>query len=158
MSRKQLIKIERPALDLSKLHFKSERNGILILGTWLFTDQRWRPCMVLLHANRPIQRGRTIPVVIPLSEAWRWAMHGEVGDPAHCVAQIIEWTHHGYLPGNPASKKDHMRIMDAIDSRLPDLIAMPPRPKGETVAIGEATMINAKTGEVIDQREVRNDV
>lgn len=161
MSRMQHFRHETPTLDLNKVQFESTKNGIRIVGTWgykIVEGKKWEPCLALLHAGRPIKSSMTIPVVIPLNEAWRWALHGEVGDPAHCVASICDWLCDGLLPGDPANKADYTRIMDAINSRLPDLIAMPPRPKGETMAIGEARKLDAKTGLVIEEREIRIDV
>lgn len=150
--------IEPFAIDLAKRQFEAVHKGILVIGTWLRTGTRdWEPCMVLVHAHRPIRRGRTVPVVIKLSDAWRWAMHGEVGDPAHCVGAIIQWLHHGYLPGNPASKADLLIVMEAINSRLPDLIAMPPRPVGDLETVAEMTVKNRETGEIIEEREVKRD-
>lgn len=84
-------------------------------------------------------------------------MHGEVGDPAHCVARIIEWTHDGLLPGSPTSKPDHITIMEAINSRLPDLIAMPPRPPGDVETVADMIVMNHITGEIIEEREVKRD-
>lgn len=157
----RLIKptILAPALDLTKRQFEATHKGILVIGTWFRAEGQngWEPCMVLLHAFRPIRSGRTIPVVIKLRDAWRWAMHGDVGDPAHCVASIIEWLHYGYLPGNPASKADHLIVMEAINSRLPDLITMPPRPVGDKVTVADMVIKNRETGEIIEEREAARD-
>lgn len=152
-------KVVAPALDLSKRHFEARHKGILVIGSW-FRDESgssWEPCMVLLHAYRPIRPGRTVPVIIKLRDAWRWAMHGDVGDPAHCVKSIVEWLHYGYLPGNPASKADHIAVMEAIDSRLRDLITMPPRPVGDKETVADMVIKNRMTGEVVEEREVKRD-
>lgn len=161
MSRKRAPSLTPPALDLNKVHFEGIINGILVLGSWVRrkgAGVKYEPCLVLLHPMRPIAAGRTVPIIIPLSEAWRWALHGDVGDPAHCVASVCDWFVDGLLPGNPAVKADYMRVVDAINQRLPDLIAMPPRPKGDTAAIGEAFKLDAKTGRIIEEREIRVDV
>jgi hypothetical protein len=157
VSRKKLRTIEKHALDLNNVQFETRKHGIIVLGSWVRVDNRWQPCLVLLHGSRPVARNKTMPIVIPLSESWRWALHGEVGDPAHCVQKIIEWLHYGWLPGNPANKNDHIKIMDAINTRLPDLIAMPPKPKGELYTIGEAIIRNVTSGEAIAHREIQND-
>lgn len=154
---KLITSIEKPALNLNQLHFKSTINGIVVMGTWLREGRRFQPCLVLLHPSRPIAAGRTVPVVIKLSEAWVWAMHGDVGNPLHCVLAMNEWFRDGLLPGQIGNRKDHMRVLDAINQRLPDLIAMPPRPKGEQVAVAEVTLINKSTGE-ITERELKDDV
>lgn len=147
-----------PILDLNKRHFEVTLNGILVIGTWVRMKGqgvKHQPCLALLHAGRQIHD--TVAVVIPLEGAWRWALHGEVGDPAHCVASICDWLCDGLLPGDPSNKRDYVAIMDAINQRLPDLIAMPPRPLGDTVAIGEARKLD-KTGRIIEEREITIDV
>lgn len=159
MSHKKFITaIAPPALDLRQRHFETTANGMHVIGTWYRHDRRkFEPCLVLLHASRPIKAGRTVPIVILLSDAWRWAFHGNVGDPAHCVGQIIKWLHAELLPGNPANKPDHLKVMEAINSRLTDLIAMPPRPKGEAVVIADAIITDQNSGKTIEQ-EVITDV
>lgn len=156
MSRK-LITIAPPALNLDQCQFETTKNGIIVIGTWLREGRRkFEPCLVLLHGGRPVQAGRTVPIVIKQADAWKWALHGEVGDPAHCVQAIISWLHLGLLPGHPSNKRDHIRIMEAVNSRLPDLIAMPPKPKGDQYIVADATMTNTTTGETIEH-EVKFD-
>lgn len=157
---KPLPSLVPPALNLAKTHFWDTINGIHVIGTWHSTKpRRWKPCMVLLHAGRPISARHQTPIIIPLTEAWRWAMHGEVGDPGHCVAQCMKWMAAGFLPGNFQNKRDYMRIIDAINRRLPDLIAMPPRPvSGDQVAIGEVTAIDKDTGKILIEQEIHFDV
>lgn len=156
-----ITNLDRPAIDLSKRHFEGERNGIVYIGTWLNdTDHptRSEPCLVLLHAARPVKAGRTVPIIIPLSECWRWAAHGDVGDPEHCADQIAAWLRAGYLPGDPSSLRDMLGVMDLINSRLPDLISMPPKPAGDmrnAAAIGEIRAIDRETGRVITEQEVK---
>lgn len=147
-----------PALDLNKRHFDATINGIRIIGTWFREGRnRSQPCLVLLDPRYTLRRGhRPPPVVIKLDDAWRWAMHGDVGDPAHCVAQVCEWMHNGILPGNPANKLAYMAIIDAINQRLPDLIAMPPLPVEQGLIWGDLTATNRNTGETIE-KEVRFD-
>lgn len=158
MSRKLITTLAPPALDLKKRHFEVTKNGIIVIGTWLREGRRkFEPCLVLLHAGRPIQAGRTVPIVIKLADAWKWALHGDVGDPAHCVRSIMGWLHAELLPGNPASKRDHIQIMEVINSRLTDLIAMPPMPVGDRHTIADVIMTNKHTG-ATTEREVTFDV
>ena len=146
-----------PVLDLNKRHFELTAHGILVIGTWYrHSRTRWEPCLAMTYANRPIHPEITRPIIILLKDAWKWALHGEVGDPAHCVASIIEWLHEGLLPGSPANKRDHMNVMDAVNRRLTDLIAMPPRPKGDEYAIADAVMVNKLTGEIVE-KEIKFD-
>lgn len=157
MSRKLISTIAPPALNLNQRHFEANKNGIIVIGTWLREGRRtFEPCLVLLHAGRPVQAGHTVPIVIKQTDAWKWALHGEVGDPAHCVASIIKWLHLELLPGDPANKRDHIRIMEAVNSRLTDLIAMPPKPKGDQHIVADAIMTNTTTGATIEH-EVKFD-
>ena len=146
----------RHRLDLKMRHFERSKNGFTIIGSWWRKEgRRWTPCMVILPRVKPTGR-RMVPCVILLEDAWRWAMHNGIGDPEHCIEAAAVWFDEGVLPGTPFNKHDHMRLYDAINESLPDLIAMPPRPKGETVSIG-AIQIHKETGEIIE-RELFNDV
>jgi len=155
--------VEAPALDLRRRHFEGNRNGIVVVGSWIRTDngKSPEPCMVLLDPTRLIAKGRTVPVVIPLREAWRWASHGDVGDPEHCGARTFEWLAEGLLPGNPHSPRDRMRILDTINHYLPDLLAMPPAPKADKprrgASFGEIIVTNRNTGQT-RHAEVTRDV
>lgn len=157
-SKKKLMNLAKPTLDLAKRHFQHTINGIIVIGTWYLREgRRYEPCLVLLHSMRPIAAGRTIPIIIPLSDAWRWAIHGEVGDPLHCVMSMDEWFRDGLLMGQVGNRKDHMRVLDAVNQRLPDLINMPPKPKGEAFIAGEVLIVNQTTGEVTE-REITDHV
>lgn len=157
MSKRKPVSIIRHTLDLTQRHFSHIKHGFEIIGTWYQTDDtrwRWQPCIVVIPAET--WGRRVVPVIIPQTEAWKWAMHGDVGDPGHVFAKTLEWFGEGILPGQPGNKRDHMRLLDAINESLTELIAMPPRPKGDTAVIGEVT-IHKATGEIIE-REVRQDV
>lgn len=156
---KNLPNLAPPALNLAKHKFWDTINGLHVIGTWHSTRPRiWKPCMVLLDAGKPVSAKYQTPVIIPLADAWRWAMHGDVGDPEHCVVSVKEWLQEGILPGDWLSKASYMRVIDAINRRLPDLIAMPPRPPGDLVAIGEVTAIDKDTGKILTEQEIHLDV
>ena len=155
MKRSTITHIERPAIDLRRRHFERRKHGIIVIGTWLRDGNSTQPCLVLLHGSRPIARGRTIPVIIPLESAWRWAAHSEIGDPLHARRKANEWLADGLLPGTGAMGAVH--ILDAINDSLPDLIAMPPAPKGEVQTFGDIIITNRSTGEVTE-REMKQDV
>lgn len=158
MSRKRQATLDRPTLKLDQRHFTRFKHGFEVIGTWYQTEDtrwRWKECLVVLPATLPTGRRHT-PVIIPLTEAWKWAMHGDVGDPAHVFEKTAEWFSQGVLPGVAGNKRDHMRLLDAINDCLTELIAMPPRPKSDTAAIGDI-LITKATGETTEH-EVRNDV
>ena len=155
MKRRVITHVERPAIDLRRRAFERRKHGIVIIGTWYREGNRTQPCLVLLHGSRPIRRGRTIPVIIPLDQAWRWAAHADVGDPVHCGRVAREWLADGLLPGDGAIGA--LNILDAINDNLTDLIRMPPAPKGETQVLGDVIITNRLTGEVTE-REMKQDV
>lgn len=155
--RRTLSTFERPTLQLENRHFSRIKHGLEVIGTWYQNEDtrwRWKPCLVLLPQYWPPTH-RPVPCIIPLENAWKWALHGDVGDPEHVLMMIAYWFDEGFLPGAPFNKRDHMRVMDAVNDSLPDLIAMPPRPKGEQVAIADIKI--TRSGEVVE-REILNDV
>ena len=157
--KQRAIKIIRPALDLTKRRFEGKKHGITYIGTWYRDGKDVQPCLVLLHGSRPIVSGRTIPCIITLDAAWRWSFHGELGDPEHCGRITREWLADGILPGNPQSHDDCLNVFDVVNTRLPDLIAMPPFPPGggEKQVIGDIIITNRQTREVTE-REMIQDV
>ena len=153
----------RPALNLTQRAFTRTKYGIVCIGTWLTHDDdrgRTEPCLVLLHGSRPIAAGRTIPIVIPMSEAWRYACaeNKSIGDPLHAGLRINEWLGEGLLPGDPFQPRAHFEVLDAINDCLRDLFAMPPKPITESYAIGDITIMDRHTGKVVAEQEVTNDV
>lgn len=160
ISRTPRLILERPALDLRYRHFERQKHGMHIIGAWLRDETGdYDPCIVLLHASRPIVPGRTTPCIIPLREAWRWAAHGDVGDPSHVARVVNDWIASGALPGNVWIKRDRLAVLDAVNENLPDLFTMPPRPVFDLRVIAEVsakmTMPDGKTTSI--EREVKDD-
>jgi hypothetical protein len=155
-ARKITTSIHRPAIDLRKRAFEGSKHGIVFIGTWLRDGNHTQPCLVLLHGLRPIARGRTIPCIIALDSAWKWAAHSGVGDPEHCGRLSSEWIADGLLPGNPHSAADKMAVLDVVNSRLSDLIAMPPAPKGERQVFGDIIITNRLTGDVTERSMIQD--
>ncbi len=154
----KLIKtIEEPVLNLERAHFETVTRGIRITGTWLrIGPGQWTPCLALTDGNKDPRR--CVPCVIPLENSWIWAFHGDIGDPTKAFISITSWLREGLLPGTVGVTNDYMRIVDAVNGRLPDLIAMPPRPPGDEYAIGHAKIINFTSGKIIAEQEITNDV
>lgn len=150
----------RPILDLTKVRAAHIHHGIHVILTWYWHERvnDHRPCIVLADASRPLRQGATVAVIIPEKEAWRWALHDGVGDPMHCVQSADEWMGQGLLPGTPGNKMDRLRILNAIDSRLRDLVLMPPRPAGDTISLATAQVVDHESGRVIHEEEVTTDV
>lgn len=155
---------ERPVIDLSQVAFEHTCRGILILGTW-FMDPETRqsqPCLALLDARRKVRRGYTIPCIIPLDQAWIWTR--EIGDHAHVARTIAEWVSIGALPGSVTNQNDFHAVLDAIQSRLRDLLTMPPLPvsaaikHGAAPAVGDLVITERTSGKVVHEAEVTGHV
>lgn len=160
-----MSRILRPALDLSRVHFERVKRGIRVSGTWLREGNQVQPCLVLTPANRLPVPGQCVPVVVPLNEAWRYALQRDaggdmIGDPIHAGTSINEWLVKGYLPGSPLDKRAHLAVLDAINDNIRDLFAMPPRPPAASlhrVDIGEVTITDKSTGKT-HTKEISNNV
>ena len=156
---KKLDLSPRPILDLNYIAFETRVHDIRVIGTWYRDpeENRVEPALVLLHAGRPISRGQTIPCVIPLSRSWLWTR--EFGDARHCARIVYGWLKNGALPGEAADKASHFRVLDAVQARLRDLIAMPPAPdsfkvRHNAIAVGEMDLIDQQSGKILAQNEV----
>lgn len=150
---------EKPVLDLRFTAFEHLHGSILVIGTWYMDpeDRRSQPALVLLDAARKVQKKKTIPCIIPLSEMWKWTL--EMGDPAHVGAQIKGWIKSGALPGSANNKRDCWNVMDAVQSRLRDVVMMPPLPikaavKNGAVPVGELLITERDTGKTVQEIEV----
>lgn len=148
---------EQPILRLALRHFEGTKNGITVIGTWCF-EKRSQPCMVLLDARRPISRGRTIPCIIRLADAWRWAAHNDVGDPESCSKTTDEWLASGALPGSPHVARDKLAVLDTVNFFLRDLVQMPPAPLLDQRVIGDMQVIDRSTGLIVNESEAKTNV
>lgn len=88
----------------------------------------------------------------------------ELGVPEHVVRIIDEWLSSGALPGQPFNKHDRWAVFDAVQSRLRDLLTMPPLPvtvafkHGAAPAVGDLIITERESGKVIHQAEVTGHV
>lgn len=153
---------ERPVLDLRHAAFEHVHGQFLLIGTW-YMDRETRdsqPCLVVLNAVRKVQRKKTIPCVVLLEDLWRWAF-GErgLGDPAWVEQTISDWMRSGALPGSPNNRKDVFAILNAVHSRLRDVVFMPPLPpkaaiENGAVPVGDLTITERTTGQIVQEIEV----
>ncbi|MDB6178995.1 hypothetical protein PAF17_16000 [Paracoccus sp. Z330] len=156
----------RPVLDLELRDFETTINGIHVIGTWFMDEEtrRSQPCLVLMDATRRTKRGRVIPCVITLDQAWRWAP--DIGEPEHCWPIIRDWIKRGALPGSAANDRDLWAVLGAVHSRLRDMMMMPPIPAKGAIKhksspetpFGMVTIRNDSTGKVLHQAEVTGHV
>lgn len=151
---------ERPILDLSYRQFDRLKVPYRAIGTWL-RQKPYRPCMVLVPANRALHHSQVRPCIIVLDDAWQWTseawaehkksqsllLPGErsMGPEEACVFRIIHWFHMGYLPGSPHSTPDIFRLLDFIQDNLTYLLSMPPDPirKDKRQVAGDVTFTRA---------------
>jgi hypothetical protein len=109
--------LEDHILDLSKRLWSTSRYGLTVIGTWVRLGGRWRPCMAILRENRPEFQ----PCVVPLDNAWQWS--DAVGDPVPRAVAMLPRL--GVDPTNPDNVH---KLVSLVNSRMRDLVAMPPRP------------------------------
>lgn len=154
----------RPVLDLRLREFEHIHRGIIVIGSWFMDEEtrRSQPCMVLMDAN-PARGRKPVPCIIALDQMWLWTR--EVGDPEHVAEQIGRWISSGAMPGSPSNRKDVQRVFDAVQSRLRDIVAMPPMPISGAIkhevspsTVGEIVMRDTRSGEVLNQVEVTANV
>ncbi len=145
---------ERGVIDLAHSKFEHVVHGIRVIGTWLTIENR-EPCLALVDASKPLRGADTIVCLVPLSSAWKWTT--EFGDARHTARHCFTWIASGALPGNAQNPKDCRKVFDAVQSRLTDLIHMPPAPIRRREIAGDVTFHNHRTGAVI-QRDIHDDV
>lgn len=152
-----MTSIIRKAINLNYRHFERTKHGIVCIGTWMTHTEdggRTEPCLALLDVNRPMSAGRTVPVIIPMSIAWAFAVSddAQVGDRNHTAESITEWRDENLLTAS------FIQILDAINDCLRDLYSMPPKPDFGGYSIGEITITDRNSGKTIKQAEIQNDV
>lgn len=151
---------EKPVLDLRHTAFEHIHGPILVIGTW-YMDRETRqsePCLVLVDAARKVARRRTVPCVVRLSNMWRWAPP-PLGEPEFVANVIHDWLASGALPGTAGNKADTHRVLDAVMSRLRDIVYMPPLPvkaaiKNGAVPVGTVTVTERDSGKPLQEIEV----
>lgn len=154
-----IILNERPVIDLDHRHFEATMGNILVIGTWYMDPETGDsdPCLVLIDATR--RKGRVIPCIVPLDGAWRWTV--EIGDPAHVWRTISGWIAEGALPGSPSNDRDLWAVFDAVQSRLRDMMAMPPMPVEPAIKYQSAPgtvgriVVTGGNGSALNEVEVR---
>lgn len=137
------------AIDLTRHHFWRELGDMVLVGTWVFNDEKedTEPALVVLPRYRPPSSVK--PCVIGLSAAFKY------DDPAYLARSA---RHIGIALGFEDSMSRARRIAEMIHDHLPDLIRMPNDPT-VTIQVGEATLQMAdgsrKTLAVTDHEQVK---
>ncbi|MCA1490107.1 hypothetical protein I6F11_04135 [Ensifer sp. NBAIM29] len=134
-----------PDLDLGKRHWTFRRLGVTAIGTWIRVEGRFRPCMVLIPADREYD-DRLIPCVVTIDRAWIWSE--EVGDPAQAAATAIQFAN--ALGLNAHDRLTVMRLAMFIADHLGDLLSIPPYQNSDEQTVAEVTMTNLDTGKVTE--------
>ncbi|MFK4259049.1 hypothetical protein [Agrobacterium tumefaciens] len=134
-----------PDLDLTKRVWTKRRGGIIAIGTWLRLEQRFRPCMVIIPADREYD-DRLMPCVVTIDKAWIWSE--DVGDPiqaahtAHQFAEILGLASH--------DKRTVIRLAMFIQDHLGDLLSIPPYQNPDQQTVAEITMRDPNTGRTVE--------
>lgn len=153
-----LLDANTVALDLRYVSWRKTTGKNHAYGTWLLSGDAPEPCMVLLRGDVRPDSGKAVPCVIRLSDAWRWT--DEVGDHVRCAIQVIDWLACGFLVGNPHDNNDIYAVITLVQSRLNDLLTMPPLPpvlrdaqRGNVIA--EVSLKDSSTGRTVE-KEIRD--
>lgn len=131
----------RVQLDLNHTLAAYRHGPITVWMTWVRTIERWEPCIALTRPNLfDLEGGKAVPCVVPLNRAYAWVsglqakeLQGQL--PASLLADLrdvmttaAEWAF--TLGLNGMKSKDVMKVLNAVDDHLSELISMPPRPAG----------------------------
>lgn len=142
-----MIERAKPALDLTRHHFKREMGDITVFGTWLYNadEDESEPCIVLLPTYRILD---VKPCVIALSSAFRY------NDPRHLArAAAIFAENLGFHDSLTA----RFKVADLILDHLDQLVKMPVDPV-QAIKVGEAVLYDGdtkRTLEVMDYEQTR---
>ena len=133
----------RPALDLTRYHWRHERGDLVVYGSWWLADDSGpRPCLVLLPIRRQSWE-KAKPAVVLIDQAWVWS---DIGDGARAARMAYEFAIGlGLDERNPNTL---IRIRSIIADHIGDLLMMPPMP-AEMVRVettGEMTIAERETG------------
>ncbi|MGK9200475.1 hypothetical protein [Sinorhizobium meliloti] len=134
-----------PALDLTKRVWTFRRSGVTAIGTWIRIEDRFRPCMVLIPADREYD-DRLTPCVVTLDRAWIWSE--DVGDPAQAAATAFQFAH--ALGFNAFDGPSVRRLAMFIADHLGDLLSIPPYDHSDAQTVAEITMTDPTTGKVTE--------
>ncbi|CAB4134958.1 hypothetical protein UFOVP275_40 [uncultured Caudovirales phage] len=122
--------MSKPVIDLTRFHFMRELGDLVLIGTWVWNEDRedTEPCLVLLPRYRPPSSVK--PCIIALSSAWKY------NDAKYCVGAAKGMA---FALGFEDSMSTTHRIADIIHSHLPDLVSMPVDPQTAEV-VGTASV------------------
>lgn len=139
----------RPALDLTRYHWRHQRSDLTVYGTWwLAEDSGPKACLVLTSVHN--QGRRAPPCVVLLDQAWMWSE--EIGDPVRAAKVAVSFVD---ALGLTPDVKSAFRVRSIIVDHLHDLLTLPPMPDAMRVkaVLGEAKIKSREGGETIRHEE-----
>jgi hypothetical protein len=135
-------------LDLTKVHRTFSRGDVILMTTWLRTEDGWEACLVLVNKTRFLEAGaeKVTPCVVPLNRAHAWA--SETCDEYNRLVNAGIFA--ANLGFNPFNRKNVLKIIGLVEDYLRDLLSTPPRSAiyPEKVVTAEMEVINNDTGAV----------
>lgn len=135
------------ALDLGIYHWRHQRGNVIVLGTWQRLEDKIRPCLALIPADREFRdiNDRPTPYVISVDKAYIWAEEAGVGDPILAAYSACEIA--ATLGLSPHQAPFIARL---INDLLGDLLKIPPYPYPELQTVAEITMRDPNTGRTVE--------
>ncbi|KQZ96833.1 hypothetical protein ASD74_06140 [Rhizobium sp. Root564] len=131
-------------LDLNKRLWTFRKDGLMAIGTWIRMDDRFRPCMVLIPADREYD-DRLTPCVVTMDRAWIWSE--EVGDPAQAAHAAFQFAN---TLGLSTDRRTVIRLAMFIADHLGDLLSIPPYTPDDQQTVAEVTMRDPTSGRTIE--------
>jgi hypothetical protein len=141
----------RPALDLTRYHWRATHGDLTTYGTWyLAEDSGPKPCLVLLPTHKQSWEKAT-PCVVMLEDMWRWSDLGDEVAQARVAVGFAE-----NLGLDIANPRNALRVRGIICDHIGDMLSMPPMPAAmrNPVVIGEAKVTSREGGNVVRHHEV----
>lgn len=114
--------------------------GLTLIGTWILSEGRQRPCMVIMRTGEELN-DHTVPCVVRMDQGWIWSEH--VGDPRRAARLAFQFAQ--ALRMNVHDSKNIIMLGTLIQDHLDDLYHIPPyTPARDPVAVGEVSMTDSR--------------
>lgn len=110
----------KPALNLARYAWRHQHGDLTAYGTWWFTPDGARPCLVLIPTNAQDYM-RSTPAVVTLDQAWIWSE--AIGDGARAARTAAMFAHALDLPHGVDSA---IRVASIVRDHLGDLLTIKP--------------------------------
>ena len=154
----ETVQESRPALDLTRYHYKRTHGDITVYGTWFRHDEEgWRPALVLAPTDekkmaRSLGPRRAYPFVIPLGEAWAWAE--DSNQPEYAA---VSSANAAICLGQEPTMLTCLNVASIVRSHLQTLLTIPPKPAFNPLQV-RADVIQRFSDGTRTEAEIEDDI